>query len=280
MIMVSPVFAQRTEADSAGTWKSDLLFEIAGSQAGFQNWVEGGTNSLSGNLGLTGVWERQTASWTQRFELRFRYGVLKQDTLDFRKAEDEIYLLAEWSGEGEDAMADIHPTLAVSFRSQFTEGLNYETNPFDREGKVPIKVSSFLSPGTFQETFGIVWSPESWFSQHLGLASKQTIVLDDELRGLYGSNPGEMVRVEFGVDATTRVDVVVAENVRYKTMLGLFAAFNTASMPDTRWDNTITMRVNAWLRVTLEWVVLFDADVSNKAQFRETFGIGLSYAIL
>jgi len=45
-------FSQTAEADSAHAWKSNLEISLTGAQAGFENWVEGGTNSLAGNLGL------------------------------------------------------------------------------------------------------------------------------------------------------------------------------------------------------------------------------------
>jgi len=188
--------------------------------------------------------------------------------------------MAAWSGEGADAKGNFHPTAGIAFRSQFYRGFNFSENPIDEDGPVPARVSAFMSPGRFQETLGITWTPNSWFAQHVGLASKQTIILDEELRELYGSGPDETVRLEVGIDAITRLNVTVAKNVKYKTSLGLFAAFNTTDKPDTRWDNTVTMAVNGWLRVTFEWVVLFDADVSDKAQLREIFGVGISYSIL
>lgn len=280
IIISRPLLAQTAETDSVHAWKSNLEISLTGAQAGFDNWVEGGTSSFAGSVGLDGSWERTTRKWTQHYEIRLRYGLVKQDTLDFRKAEDEIFLMAAWSGEGSDTEGNFHPTAGIAFRSQFYRGFNFKENPIDENGPIPVQVSAFMSPGKFQETLGITWKPSTWFTQHVGVASKQTIIFDEELRELYGSGPDETVRVEVGINAVTRLDIAVAENVRYKSSLGLFARFNSTDMPDTRWDNMITMAVNGWLRVTFEWVVLFDVDVSDQAQFREIFGVGISYAVL
>jgi len=272
--------AAAQDADSSHAWVSSLVFDLSGAQVGFDNWVEGGTNSLAGNVGLTGVWDRTTSSWSQHYEVNLSYGLIKQDTLEIRKAKDEIYLLAAWSRENDTSTGVIHPTAGVSFRSQFARGYNYDKNPFEESRDLPVLVSQFMSPGIFQESIGMSWTPNDWFSQHLGLASKQTIILEEDLRTLYGNELDEQVRVEVGLDAITRMKIDVAENIKYETSLGLFAAFDQLEKPDTRWDNTITMRVNGWMRMTFDWTILFDADVSDKAQFRETFGVGITYTIL
>ena len=271
--------AMGQDADSSHAWVKSMLFEVSGAQIGFDNWVEGGTNSLAGNVGLVGRWDRKTASWSQKYEMNLFYGVIKQDTTDMRKSKDEIYFLAAWSRDGQNTSGNFHPTAGITFRSQFANGYNYEKDPFKEGRPLPVLVSSFMSPGVFLESVGVTWTPNDWFSQHLGFASKQTVILDEELRTLYGNKVDEQVRIQVGIDAITRLKIDVAENILYETSLGLFAAFNQPEKPDTRWDNTITMRVNGWMRVTFEWTVLFDADVSDGAQLRESFGVGISYNI-
>jgi Protein of unknown function (DUF3078) len=277
---VASQHALAQDADSSHAWMSSLVVELSGAQVGFENWVEGGTSSLAGNAGLKGTWERKTASWKQLYEIDLAYGLIKQDTLDMRKAKDQIFLLAAWSRDGHDVPGKFQPTAGISFRSQFDNGYNYDKNPFEDGRELPVLVSKFMSPGIFQESVGVSWTPNDWFAQHVGFASKQTIILEEELRTLYGNKIDEQVRIQVGIDAVTRMKINVAENILYETSLGLFAAFNQPETPDTRWDNTISMQVNGWVKVTFDWTLLFDADVSDDIQLRETFGVGISYSIL
>ncbi len=75
-------------SDSTVVWKAKSLVRLGGSQASFQNWTEGGLNSVSLRTGYEGDLKRESTYWKQSHELRLKFGVLKQDTLAFRKAED------------------------------------------------------------------------------------------------------------------------------------------------------------------------------------------------
>lgn len=282
-VVVFQASAQEQDAPVAANpsaWVRSATGTISGSQAGFQNWAEGGVNTLALSLGLNGTAARTAGIWSQKHTLRLTYGLVKQDTLDFRKAEDLIRLTSSLTYEGEGTASLFKPTIAFGARTQFTEGSNFEKDPFNAGTTPPVKVSDFLSPGTFTESVGLSWEPADWFSQRLGVGAKQTVVLIDRLRTLYGVDPGNSVRYEVGIEAFTDIDREVFNNVRYKSTLGLFAAFNTEDKPDMVWENLVTMKVNSWLQVNFEWVLLFDEDVSSDVQVKEVFSVGVLYNIL
>ncbi len=270
-----------TVADTAAPgWKKALIGRVSGSQAGFQNWREGGVNTLALSIGVDGKLERGGSRWKQAHDMRLSFGLVKQDTLDFRKAEDLIRFASTVDFLGEGFLGALHPTMAFQMRTQFAAGFNFKEDPFKEGRTPPVKVSDFLSPGTFTQSIGLSYASGSWFKQRIGLGAKETVVLIDRLRTLYSVSADKAARFELGLEAFTDVDRELVENVRYKTTVGLFAAFNKPESPDLLWESLIAMKVNDWLNVNFEWVVLYDTDVSSKAQFKEVLSVGISYIFI
>ncbi|TDI71684.1 MAG: DUF3078 domain-containing protein [Bacteroidetes bacterium] len=283
VLMSTTVRAQEqamTDSVIVPAWKPSLIAKVSGSQVGFQNWAEGGVNTLGLTLGVDGKLERVSDHWLQTHELRLGYGIVKQDTIDVRKSEDVIRLSMAFEFTGGGIFGKMNPTFAILARSQFNEGFNYQKNPFGDEREPPIKVSDFLSPGTFQQSIGLTYSPSDWFKQRVGLGAKETVVLIEELRPLYNLDADNSVRFEMGLESFTEVEKEIFENVHYKSTLVVFAAFNQLEKPDFLWENLVAMKVNDWLSVNLEWVVLYDTDVNSKAQFKEIFSVGVSYILI
>ena len=261
-------------------WKTDLIAKLAGSQASFQNWAEGGVNTLAFSSGLDGRWEKSSGAWNRRYDLRFAYGMVKQDGQDLRKAEDIIRLQATYRHTGVGSLGSFSPTLAFMARSQFAPGYNFDKNQFKVKRPLPQKVSDLLSPGVFTQALGVTYHYKPYVSQRVGLGGKQTVVLIERLRELYNMDPDQNVRVEIGLEAYTEFEKEIFTNVNLKSMLGLFAAFNKPESPDLLWENMLAMKVNSWLQFNVEWSVLRDDDVSKRFQFKEVFSVGIVYHIL
>jgi hypothetical protein len=69
--------------------------------------------------------------------------------------------------------------------------------------------------------------------------------------------------------------------VRYQSSLNLFQSLTAGSEPlDVLWENVITMRVNSWLNVGLEYVMLYDANRSQDVQIKEVLSVGISFDLL
>ena len=265
---------------SLGQWSPEVVGRLAGSQVGFQNWAEGGVNTLAFSVGVDGKTERDRGGWQQKIAGKLSFGLVKQDTLSFRKAEDLIRFSVTLNYNGNGFLDKIHPTIAFQARTQFASGFNFVKNPFGDGRTPPVKVSAFMSPGTFTQSVGMTYQVRPWISQRLGVGAKETVVTLAKLRRLYNLDPKESVRYEVGLEAFTDFDKELFKNVFVKSTLGLFAAFNTPESPDLIWENVVNMKVNSWLQVNLEWSVLYDKDVSTKAQLKEVFSVGISYHIL
>jgi hypothetical protein len=278
-LLLFPDAVVAQEADT--TWTKSLVGRLSGAQAGFSNWAEGGVNTVALTVGLDGKAVRVTDAWTHSNELRFSFGLVRQDTLDFRKAEDLIRLrtsLKYTAGEG--ALATLQPTMAAGLRTQFAPGMNFDKDPLGQGRALPVKVSDFFSPATVTQTVGLTWDPNPWLTQRVGFAAKETIVLIEDLRPLYGVSMDKTFRAELGIEAYTDLEKQLAENVLYKSTLGLFAAFGSQDAPDMIWENAIAMKVNSSLNVNFEWTLLYDNDVTADIQAKEVFSVGFSYAFL
>ena len=261
-------------------WDTDLVVTLSASQASYNNWTEGGVSTLASTSTLTGQAIRTTRNWTQTFESRLGIGIVKQDTLNVRKAEDILRLTATSKYQGEGFFRSFNPTAAAGIRTQFAPGFNYNSNPFADGRNPPVKVSDLFSPATFTQSLGLTYGSKWGLRQRLGIAMKETVVLIERFRMLYGVNPTGPVRFQLGVESFTEFDKEVLQNVLLKSSLGLFAAFNQDELPDMLWENVIVMKVNNWLSADFEFVALFDRDLSDRIQLKEALSIGFSFVII
>lgn len=277
--------AAAAEQDSLqlGAWDVALTGRLAGSQAAYRNWTEGGLSTLALTTSLSGKATRATQDWKQTYETRLAFGFVQQDTLDLRKAEDLIRLAAALQYRGQGFFRTFNPTVSVEARTQFASGFAYDEVPegLPEETPLPTRVSAFLAPATFTEAVGLTYDPRPWFTQRLGIASKQTLVTAQRLRPIYGLRPGEAARVEAGLESVTEFDREVFTNVRLTSTLGLFAAFNKPDeLPDVTWENIVAMRVNDYLAVDFELTTVYDRNISPEAQVKEVLSVGLTFVFI
>jgi Protein of unknown function (DUF3078)/Protein of unknown function, DUF481 len=273
--------AQAQDSTAVPTWAKSLTGQLSGAQAGFTNWAEGGVNTLAVSLGVDGSAENTTGAWSQKYDLRLTFGLVRQGSDDLRKAEDLIRVRSSFLYTAEEGLlATLHPTFAAGFRSQFAPGKNYDKDPLELDRELPVNVSDLFSPATLTQTLGLTWIASPQLTQRLGVAAKETIVSIEALRPIYNVDPDNSMRSEVGIEAFTELDTQLAENVHYKSTLGLFAAFNQADAPDMIWENAINMKVNSWLNVNFEWTLIYDVDVASEVQTKEVFSVGVSYTFL
>lgn len=274
--------AHAQEADTViyPVWENELAGRFSASQVGFQNWAEGGVNSLSAKSLISGEFVRKSVEWTHTYETRFAFGIVKQDTLNLRKSEDVIRLAGTVNYAGDGFLQKYTPTVALALRTQFAPGYKFEKNPFEGDDSLPVKVSDFFSPATITQTIGLEYGSKWGFKQRLGIAAKETVVFIDRFAPLYGLQPGENVRFQLGVESKSQVDKEIFTNVKLSSALGLFAAFNQEELPDILWENLIVMQVNKWLSADFEVVTLYDRDISDDLQLKEALSVGISIVFI
>jgi hypothetical protein len=277
--LCSPL-ARAQDVASSDSTAATLSASLAASQAHFGNWQQGGLNALAATAGLSGTYERFGPRWEQTYEMNLSLGVVKQDTLAVRKSDDLIRLEAALRYAGDGFFQTFEPTLATTFRSQFAPGFNFDTNPFKNGEPLPVKVSDFLAPGFLTQSVGLTYEGGGWFKQRVGVGLKETVVAIRRLRPLYNLDRDRQMRVEGGLESRTDVNRMLIPNVRYKSSLGLFAAFNRPDMPDLTWDNELFVKSGEWLTTKLEVAVLLDRDVDPGLQVKQVLSLGVLVALL
>lgn len=268
-------------------WLTDLGLGLNLTQAGYSHWQEGGLNTLAATANVAGLFGRVIGDFQQRHELRLSYGVIRQDTLEIRKAVDLIRygFDLQYMGFG----GAWRPSFSTELRSQFAPGYDYDPKldkyPTLEDLIVPgerLKVSDFFSPALWTQSLGVAYEPGGWFRARTGLGLKEMIVGIERLRPIYGNELDEPIRVQAGLDAMFEVRGEPFTNVGFQSRLTLFQAFTSISdqVPDAMWETTVVLRVNSWLTVNGEFVALYHPDVLDRIQLKEVLSIGLNITIL
>lgn len=277
--------------DSMG-WTYDATARLNISQAAYKDWQEGGgVNTLAVTAATGGVAREKRGDWTQTHELRLALGILDQEDQALRKAEDQIRYQSNVRYEGNGFFRIFNPTFAVQMRTQFASGFDYENNPFEgevddptdprRDQEPPVETSSFFAPAFITESLGLTYEPVDQLTLRLGAASKQTVVVEENFRELYGVDPNSLARVEAGTEFAASLNTRLTENIRYRSDLNAFLAFNQLEEPpDVLWENTISLTVNNWLTTDLEFTALYDETITDTIQLKETISVGLSFTLL
>jgi len=140
--------------------------------------------------------------------------------------------------------------------------------------------------------FGMEYKPVSYFSLSLlPLSGRLTIVNDTALSnlGAFGVDPGKKLRQEFGASLKATFEKDIFTNVSLKTKLELFT--NYLKQPqniDVNWEALLILKVNKLISTYVGFQTIYDHDVKitdkdgktgPRTQFKQTFGIGLSYSI-
>ena len=285
LVLVSRAAAQAPDTlTAADGWRSSLQASVAGNQSAYRNWQEGGVDAVAVTAGLDGRFDRVVGRVLTTQSLRLAYGMLRQDTLDWRKALD----LARYAASVEQATDQvIRPSASLTVRSQFTPGFDDDPEPERYPGMVvapgvPLKVSDVLSPLVLGQSVGVAVRPGGGVVARTGVGLKETVVAIQRLRPVYGNALGQAVRVEAGLDLEVVFEREVMDNVTLRSRLASFQGFGQfgSEPPDAVFENLLVLTVNDLLNVTLDASALFDADISNEVQLREALSVGLALAIL
>ncbi len=270
--------------EASDGWLSTLDLQFAGSQAQYSNWQEGGIDAIAFSARTEGIFYRVGGGIRQAHEVRLSLGLLKQDTLGFRKSDD----LARYAyGLEIETGGPFRPSLSLAARTQFIPGFDYSPEagaypdlPREAEGRV--KVADAFAPLVLSQSAGVVYDPGSGFTARVGLGLKETYVGIERLRPVYGNELDTPLRIQAGLDSELRYRREVFENVTLSSRLLAFQAFNQIGneAPDLLFENRLSMKVNSFLNVTLDAAALYDRDVTEDVQLRQSLAVGVAFSLL
>lgn len=263
-------------------WKSKGKVTFLFNQANFNNWVAGGENSFSGNLGLDYKidYKKDKFSWENR--ILASYGVLQTQNSSFEKKTDDQVEIN--SIVAKRASGYWYYSFLANFRTQFTKGYVYSKDVNGAE--IRAENTNFMSPGYLLFGPGMYWKKTENFKLNFApLTSKFTFV-----DSFYTSIPGYVNNSYFGVDANKSIlfqlgfnasayyKFAVMSNVTAENLLNLYS--NYLEKPqniDINYTLNVVMKINKVLSANLNFQAIYDDDAFAGFQTKEVFGVGVNY---
>ncbi|MGE5363288.1 MAG: DUF3078 domain-containing protein [Bacteroidota bacterium] len=271
-IISSLLHTQTTAPDSTMfRWIPKGSAGINVSQVSFNNWTQGGDNSITwsgtGNISLV----YKTPGWRSENMLKIAYGRSKIGDDSYRTNENEIYLENIFSyGIG----WAIDPFISNTVRSTISRGYDYKKDP-------AVQTADFFDPGYITQSLGFTYNKLTGFTTRMGLGFQE--VVTNRFRQ-YSDDPDtkdktEAFKFETGVESVTDGEVTLDDNVLFKSKLRLFTRFNHFDVWDVRWDNTITAQVNKYINVQFNVLTVYEKIQSPRTQLKEGLQLGLIYTL-
>ena len=263
-------------------WRKKGNIAFLFSQSNFNNWIAGGENNLSGNLGINYDFNYKKDKLTWDNKIIASYGLLQTKNADFEKKTDDRFEFN--STLGQHAFGNWYYSLFLNFRTQFTRGYIYGKDANGAE--IRTENTNFLSPGYLTFGPGLFWKKGDHLRLNFApLTSKMTFVDD-----FYTSQTGYVDGAYFGVDAnkSLRYELGFYASAYYKfNLMTNVSAENTLNLytnyledpqnVDIDYSLAIVMKINKFLSANLNFQAIYDDNAFQGFQTRQVFGLGVNY---
>jgi len=274
-----PAFSQN---DTNKYWNTGGMGTFTFSQVSLTNWAAGGQNSLSANglVNMFANYNKDKISWENTLDMA--YGMIRQGKKDdalTQKSDDKIDFASKF---GRAFKEKWFYSAMLNFKTQMAPGYNYPNDS--------VRISDFMAPAYILANIGIDYKPNDNFTCMISpLTGKITIVNSDHLSEMeaFGVEKGQKYRAEVGGYLKTRFKTDVMENIGIETKIDLFSNyFNNPGNIDINWETLVIMKINKYISANFNTHLIYDDDIkiegengkkSPRIQFKEIFGVGLSY---
>jgi len=276
--------------------KNSIGFDL--SEIAFVNWSAGGVSSVSGLVkgNFTRIYNRDNYKWGN--ELIIRYGVNKQDGVEWRKTDDAFQFNSTF-GYRRDTISNWYHSAKFNFNTQFTNGYAYPNTT--------IAISKPFAPAyTFLGVGAEYSNKKDQINVYISpLTMKNTLVLDQRLanqgafgvtKAVYDANnvlirEGSKSRTELGFLVTSHFKREVFKNIIFENRLNLYSDYlNHFGNIDVDWQAQLDLVVNKYVKANIGIHVIYDDDikakeeiagqqvtVGPKIQLKQMIGVGLVY---
>ncbi len=282
-------------------WSKGGLFNINLSQVSNSNWIAASGDkfsfSVAGSLNLFANKKWKQNTWENALDVT--YALVKTTTLGTRKVNDRLDLISKY-GYQPNKWKHLSISALAQLRSQLASGYEY-----DYFGTITKRRNSgFFAPAYITVApLGIDWKPTPWFSlfgspivgrwviatnRPYSYASQSGVFngnVETPLATLYGADPTNPVKGEFGAFITANIKKDIMKNINYYSKIDLYSNYlKNPKNVDLFWTNQIKMKVNKWIQVSYTLDMLYDDDVTNPArpdkplgmQVLSTLGVGFA----
>ncbi len=274
VVLSTPTLAQEAAEDSVVYgWKNQVIAGLNLTQASFDNWAQGGENTLAWQLKL----DMNSANDQEKFiwvnNGKFTLGFAKVGDDEAKKSADLIDLESVYTRKFGKYLS---PFVAVTGKTQFAAGFQFE-------GDTKTKVSKFLDPGYFTQSLGLGYiSHDKNFKSRIGVMVKETVTRDFPER--YTDDPDtpklEKTKVEPGITSVTNLKRQFNEDVIFTSKLDIFSDLEAFKRIDMTWENNLTLKVAKHINVSVDLVLFYDRDITRKLQIKQILAVGFTYTLL
>lgn len=267
-----------TVADTTKAWTTKGVATVLFNQSTFDNWLAGGENNISGNIGVNYDFNYKKEDWAWDNKIIASYGIVKTKTSSFAKKTDDRLELNSLLGK--KAKGYWYYSAFLNFKTQFTEGYIYDKDANGVETRT--KYTTFMSPGYLYFGPGMLWKKDDNLKFNLSpVTSKFTFV--DKNRTLpdekyFGVKEGESIRYELGFNASAYYKVGVIANVSFENILNLYSNYlEDPQNVDIDYQLNIVLKVNRYISTNISFQTIYDDNAFPGVQLRQVFGVGATY---
>ena len=245
-------------------WKRQGNITFLFNQSAFNNWLAGGTNNISGTLGLNYDFNYAKGDWTWDNKLIASYGLTKLRGQNLQKTDDRLELN---SLLGKKAEGYWYYSAFFNFKTQMSST--------DVNG---VQTSHFFSPAYFQFGPGLLWKKSDNLKVNIAPGTSKLVVLSEDLAPAFGVDAGETTRYELGAAVGAYYKFNLMENVSVENILNLYSNYlEDPQNVDLDYTVNIVMKINKYLSANLALQTIYDDNAFKGFQTREVFGLGVNY---
>jgi len=249
-------------------WTPKGVVSINLSQIAFDNWIQGGENSLSFLSLLNAGAYYKSKVWFLANRLKVSYGGSNTSS-QYKTTDNELrienILIRDLSWK-------VNPYFSNEVRTGIVNG--YEYNADSRN-----QVTAFFDPGYITQSLGFIFARKV-FNTRLGIGLQETFTNkfnkysdDDETADI------EKFKIETGIESVSEANYEFLENMVYTGRLRLFSRFNSMDVWDVNWENILTAKVNDYINVNFTYNLIYQQDQTYRTQTKEALQVGFSYVL-
>ncbi len=246
-------------------WDNAAVFYLGFNKTGLYNWSAGGMNFMEVH-GLADIWidyRHNKFHWNNFITMSFGmlksgYGNLNDDP--WWKSDDLLEATSKFSLRTKHLW---DYSFLLNFRTQFYKGF-YS----DNERANDKYMDKFLSPVYPIAGIGLDYHANNHLTCYVSPATmKSTIVLDSSLssQGVFGLNPGQKVRTEFGFYTSlmySHDSIFNTQGLSFFTDLTAFGNYiESPGNIDITWENLISYQLREFFSITFSSYMIYDHDI-------------------
>ena len=260
--------------------KGNIIFLF--NQSNFNNWLAGGENNISGNLGINYDFNYKKNNWTWDNKILASYGLIQTKNSAFEKKTDDRFEFNSIAGK--KAFGEWYYSFFFNFRTQFTKGFEYGKDANGKE--IRTEFTNILSPGYLTTGPGLFWKKSDNLKVNLApLTSKITFVDKSFTSTLgyvdgtyFGVDANKSMRYELGFYASGYYKFDIMANVSAENTLNLYSNYlEDPQNVDLDYTLSVVMKVNKYLSTNLIFQTIYDDNAFRGFQTRQIFGLGVNY---